>query len=156
MVKKNKARKSRPSNEGEVRVHRTIPEPTVQTSSGMEIEALRVTGIFKPFQGFIDFVREQGVVGLAVGFIVGTSAAVLVKSIVTNLINPVIGLVTGGIDLSHKTVCLNTINGVCKNTLNYGQFLSDLITFILILGVVYFVIKSLRLEKLDKPKPEKK
>jgi large conductance mechanosensitive channel len=110
----------------------------------------------KPFQGFINFIREQGVVGIGVGFVVGTSAAVLIKSVVTNLVNPLIGVVMGGADLSSKVICLSTKSGICRNSLNYGQVISDILSFILILAVVYFVIKSLRLEKLDKEKPEKK
>ena len=144
-------RKARSSNHGEVRINRTVSAHTY-TQEDRAIPTLKVP---KVFQGFIDFIREQGVVGVGVGFIVGTSAVVLIKSIVTNLVNPFIGLLTGGIDLSQKTACLDSVNGVCKNTLNYGQVLSDLIYFMLILLVVYLIIKILRLEKLDKPKKSK-
>jgi large conductance mechanosensitive channel len=105
-----------------------------------------------PFRGFIDFIREQGVVGIGVGFIVGSSANTLVHSAVTNMLNPVIGLLTGGINLNEKIACLKSVKGVCKDPFNYGQVISDLITFLIILFVVYIVIKSLRLDKLDKKK----
>jgi large-conductance mechanosensitive channel len=62
----------------------------------------------------------------------------------------------GGTNLTSKTMCLNRSATTCLNTLNYGAFISDLISFLLILVVVYFVIKGLRLEKLDKEKPDKK
>ncbi len=145
-------RKSRRSKDEGVRVNRTVSAHYVQTKDGFEIPILKVP---KPFQGFIDFVRKQGVVGLGVGFVVGTSASVLIKSIVSNILNPIIGLLTGGIDLGQKTICLNSAAGVCKNTLNYGQVISDIITFAAILAVVYFVVKSLRLDKIDKPKETK-
>lgn len=108
-----------------------------------------------PFQGFINFVREQGVVGLGVGFVIGASANTLIKSIVDNILNPLIGLATGGIDLSQKTVCLQSTDGACINVLKYGHVVSDLITFVAILAVVYVVVKRLKLDRLDK-KTEKK
>lgn len=145
-------RKSRPSQAGEVRVNRTVSAHTTATRDGFEIPTLKVP---VPFQGFIDFVRQQGVVGIGVGFVVGVSASTLIKSIVTNILNPIIGLLTGGINLSQKTACLNSMDGICKNTLNYGQVISDIISFLAILFVVYFLVKGLRLEKLDKPKDKK-
>lgn len=135
-----------------VRVNRTVPARSIHTRSDPAIPSLKVPS---PFQGFINFVREQGVVGLGVGFIVGTSANALIKSIVNNLLTPVIGMLTGGVDLSQKAMCINSVGGVCKNSLHYGQVLSDIITFLVILAVVYFLVKSLKLDKLDKPKASK-
>jgi large conductance mechanosensitive channel len=42
-------------------------------------------------KGFLNFIREQGVVGLAVGFILGGSVSKVVTSLVTDIINPVLG-----------------------------------------------------------------
>jgi large conductance mechanosensitive channel len=137
---------------GEVRVNQTV----LQSSASNRHSDVPVLKVPRVFQGFINFVREQGVVGIGVGFVVGSSASVLIKSAVTNLLNPIIGVVMGGTNLANKTVCLNTKGAACLNTLNYGQFVSDLISFLLILVVVYFVIKGLRLEKLDKEKEDKK
>jgi large conductance mechanosensitive channel len=114
-----------------------------------EVQELRVA---RPFQGFIDFVREQGVVGLGVGFVVGTAASSLVKSIVTNIFNPLIGLAIGGDNLAQKSVCLKQGAKVCASTLSYGQVISDLITFLLILFLVYFLIRGMKLEKIDRKK----
>jgi large conductance mechanosensitive channel len=108
--------------------------------------------VARPFQGFIDFVREQGVVGLGVGFVVGTAASTLVKSIVSNIFNPLIGLAIGSDSLSQKTICLKQGVKTCVNPLSYGQVLSDLITFMLILFLVYFLIRGMKLEKIDKKK----
>jgi large conductance mechanosensitive channel len=126
---------------------------TIAASHQTELPPLHVP---KVIAGFVDFVRTQGVVGLAVGFVVGTAASTLIKSVVTNLINPIVGLATGGINLSAKTVCLNSAHSICKNTLNYGQLISDIITFMVILAVVYFVVKGLKLDKLDKAKEDSK
>lgn len=43
-------------------------------------------------QGFLEFIRTQGVVGLAVGFILGGAVSDLVKSLIDNIINPLLGI----------------------------------------------------------------
>jgi large conductance mechanosensitive channel len=131
---------------GTTRINRTISaeQPVVVIYPPLHVP--------KAFAGFIEFVRTQGVVGLGVAFVVGMAANTLIKSIVTNLINPIVGLATGGVSLSAKTICLNSVGTVCKNTLNYGQVISDTFTFLVILFVVYVIINSLKLDKLDKKK----
>ncbi len=105
-----------------------------------------------PLQGFVDFVREQGVVGLAVGLVLGVAAKSVVDSLVTNIFNPLIGLFTGGVDLSDKSVCLRSAAKVCTSDLRYGQLISDMIGFMTVAAVVYFVVRSLKLDKIDKKK----
>jgi len=100
-------------------------------------------------QGFVDFIREQGVVGLAVGLILGIASKGVVDSLVANIFNPVIGLVTGGGNLANKAVCLNDS---CSSKLGYGQVISDLLSFIIVAAIIYFVVKGLKLDKLDKKK----
>ena len=138
---------SKADKDGAVRMNRSIPAVPVQ-------RPLPPIKVPHPFQGFIDFVREQGVVGIGVGFVVGTAATALVKSFVGNMITPLIGVATGGIDFSKKAICLNSVNGVCKNPLDYGQVISDFITFLAILGVVYVIVRRLKLESLDKKKDD--
>lgn len=110
--------------------------------------------VSKQAAGFMDFVREQGVVGLAVGLAIGTAATVFVKSIVDNIINPVIGaILPGGSELSTKYVCLTaSATGECINKLSWGSVVSNLISFLSVAAVIYFVVKGLKLDKLDKKK----
>jgi large conductance mechanosensitive channel len=103
-------------------------------------------------QGFVDFVREQGVVGLAVGLILGIAAKSVVDSLVANIFNPLIGLLYGGGDFSSKFVCLKTVAGECQSKLGYGSFVNALISFVIVAGAVYFLVKGLKLDKLDKKK----
>ena len=98
-------------------------------------------------KGFIDFVRTQGVVGLAVGLILGGAVSELVKSLIDNLINPVLGLVLGS-----TTGLKGASFMIADATITYGAFLSTLINFTVIAFVVYFGVKKLKLDKLDKPK----
>jgi large conductance mechanosensitive channel len=113
-----------------------------------KVPALKVPG---PFQGFINFVREQGVVGLAVGLILGVAAKTVVDSLVNNIFNPIIGMLTGGKDLSERYVCLSSEAGQCVNKLAWGQLVSDIVSFLIVAAVVYFVVKGLKLERMDRP-----
>lgn len=94
-------------------------------------------------KGFIEFVRKQGVVGLAIGFIVGSATGVVVNSLVNDLINPLIGLIIQTKNLN------NLVFHVRKATFSYGNFISVVINFLIILAVVYLIFKVLKLEKLD-------
>ncbi len=98
-------------------------------------------------KGFINFIREQGVVGLAVGFILGGAVSKLVSAIVTDIINPIIGALLGSIDgLKSASISIGSAK------ILYGDLLSVLIDFIIIASVVYFGVKGMGLDKLDKKK----
>ena len=99
-------------------------------------------------KGFIDFIRTQGVVGLAVGFILGGAVSTVVASIVKDLVNPLLGIVLGAAgDLASDTL---TIGGA---HLAWGDFVVNVINFAVIAAVVYFGVKGLGLERLDQ-KPQ--
>ena len=84
---------------------------------------------------FMDFVTKYGVIGLAIGVVTGGAVKALVDSIVLNLLSPLVGLVTGGVNLSALTLIVG------KAELKYGLFLNDLISFLAIMLVVFFIIK---------------
>lgn len=103
------------------------------------------------FSGFVEFMRTQGVVGLAIGFIIGTQAKVLVDQLNASFINPLLGLVIGsGDNLTAQNFSLT----LGKNTavFNWGQFVFVLINFMITAAIIYFTFKWLRLDKLDKKK----
>jgi large conductance mechanosensitive channel len=105
------------------------------------------------FKGFIDFIRTQGVVGLAVGLVLGGAVSTLVKSLVDNVIMPPLGLLLGssqGIEGLQWTVG-KTSDGQLS-ILHYGTFLNDFINFVIIALVIYVVLKLLRVDQLDKKK----
>ncbi len=98
-------------------------------------------------KGFMDFIREQGVVGLAVGFILGGAVSKVVASLVADVINPLLGIILGPAgNLSDYSITIG------KAKLMYGNFIAVLIDFIVIALVVYFGVKKLKLDKLDKGK----
>jgi large conductance mechanosensitive channel len=97
-------------------------------------------------KGFINFVREQGVVGLAVGFILGGAVSKMVTAFVTDIINPIIGLLIGGLNLKNAYLSI----GAAK--LMWGDFISVTVDFLIVAFVVYFGVKWLKLDRLDKKK----
>jgi len=98
-------------------------------------------------KNFLEFIRTQGVVGLAVGFILGGAVSQLVQSLINDLINPLLGLLLGSVS-GLKT----TTYDVWGAHLAWGNFVTVLINFIVVALVVYFGFQFLHLEKLDKPK----
>ncbi len=98
-------------------------------------------------KGFIQFIREQGVIGLAVGFILGGAVSKLVASIVTDLINPLLGLVIGRLGNLE-----NAYLAIGSSKLMWGDFISTLINFVVVALVVYFGVTLLKLDGLDKKK----
>lgn len=98
-------------------------------------------------KNFLNFIREQGVVGLAVGFILGGAVSKVVSSIVTDLVNPLIGLLLGRFGNLDQAFLQ-----IGESKLMWGNFVSTTIDFIVIALVVYFGVKVLKVEKLDKKK----
>lgn len=101
----------------------------------------------KHIGGFIDFIREQGVVGLAIGFILGGAVSKVVSALVTDIINPLIGAMIGSAE-GLKTASIK----VGEQQILWGDFISVTIDFLIIAMVVYFGFKALRLDTLDKKK----
>ncbi|MFA7216715.1 MAG: MscL family protein [Candidatus Paceibacterota bacterium] len=98
-------------------------------------------------KGFIDFIREQGVVGLAIGFILGGAVSKVVSSFVTDIINPLLSLVLGATDgLKTATIELGSAK------ILYGDFITVIIDFIVVALVVYYGVKIIGVQKLDKSK----
>ena len=98
-------------------------------------------------KNFIEFIREQGVVGLAIGFILGGAVSGLVKALIDDIINPLLGLVLGSV-AGLKAASF----GIFGAQILWGDFVNVLINFIVIALVVYYGFKALGLEKLDKKK----
>lgn len=95
--------------------------------------------------GFIEFIREQGVIGLAVGFILGSAISKVVSSMVKDIIDPLLGLILG----STKGL-ENAYFPLFGAKIMIGRFMSTLIDFFVIASVVYVGVKILRLDKLEK------
>lgn len=98
-------------------------------------------------KGFLSFVREQGVVGLAVGFLLGGAVSKLVTALITDLVNPILGLILGAAgNLKDAQLVLGPV------TFMWGDFVATLIDFAVVAAVVYYGVHGLGLDKIDKKK----
>lgn len=103
----------------------------------------------RPVTGFFQFLRENAVVGLAVGFIVGAQAQVLVKQLVASFIDPAFVLL-GGTALSKRTFTIH-FDGR-EAAFGWGLFVYTLLNFLFVLAAIYFIIRFFGLDRLDKKK----
>lgn len=101
----------------------------------------------KPFIGFVTFIREQGIVGLSVGFILGGAVSGLAKSLVNDIISPLLGLLLDKVGDFQDAVIL-----IGSAEVRWGAFVMSLIDFLVIAAVIYFFVKGLKLDKLDEKK----
>lgn len=101
-------------------------------------------------QEFKQFALRGNVVDLAVGVIVGAAFTSIVNSLVKDVITPPLGLITGGLDFSNLFFVLKgphttTLADAAKEgavTINYGVFLNNLISFVIVAFVLFLVVRS--------------
>lgn len=101
-------------------------------------------------QGFINFIREQGFIKLAVAFLLGGAVSKLVTSLVTDIINPVLSIVLGSTE-SLKDLYW-TVGDV---KITYGNFLNNFVDFMTIAIVIYFALNLIKIDRLDRKKEAK-
>ena len=103
---------------------------------------------------FKEFVLRGNVVDLAVGVIIGAAFQGIVNSLVRDVISPLIGVITGGVDFSNKFVLLNKApQGTDVSTLQaaqalgpvfaYGSFITAVINFLIMAVVIFLMIKAI-------------
>lgn len=101
--------------------------------------------------GFVEFIRTQGVVGLAVGLAIGTAAGATVKSLVEGFINPVVQFIVGSQEGLQAAVWHVELWGR-KADFAWGAAVSSLITLLATALVIYWVVNVFKLNRLDKKK----
>lgn len=101
--------------------------------------------------GFLEFVRTQGVVGLAVGLAIGTAAGDTVKKLVEGFINPIVQFIVGSQEGLSASVWHIELWGRTAD-FAWGAAVSSAITLIATALVIYWIINIFKLDKLDKKK----
>lgn len=99
---------------------------------------------------FKEFIARGNVMDMAVGIIVGSAFTTIVKDLVAYLINPLIGLFVGKIDLS------NIVFTVGAAQFKVGSFLNAVINFLIISFVVFLLIKGVNHFSRQKEEPQEK
>ena len=96
-------------------------------------------------KGFSEFVRKQGVVGLAVGFILGGAVSKLVSALVTDVVDPLLGLALGQVKgLASASFAVGSAS------IMWGDLVNVAVDFIVIALVVYLGVHILGLDRADK------
>lgn len=124
----------------------TAKERAVRLAKLREARAAKVT------LGFVDFIREQGVVGLAIGLAMGAAAGAAVKAIVDGFVSPLIGFVLGGSTLATKVWHTGLERGGKELIIAWGAAANAVVILVATGLVIYFVVKGLKLDRLDKKK----
>lgn len=114
-------------------------------------------GLIKEFR---DFAMRGNVIDLAVGVVIGGAFGKIVDSLVKNLVMPIVGFLTKGIDVAKLSYTPPVPNGIKLEppTLAYGAFLQSVIDFLIIAAAIFFVVKIInsakeRFEKKQEEKP---
>ncbi|MBT9386407.1 large conductance mechanosensitive channel protein MscL [Pseudooceanicola sp. CBS1P-1] len=99
---------------------------------------------------FRAFIAKGNVLDMAVGIIIGAAFTAIVKSMVSDLLNPILGLLTGGLDFSNHYLLLAgqgpydslaAARDAGAVVFAYGAFLSAVINFLLVAFVVFLLVR---------------
>ena len=110
---------------------------------------------------FTSFAVKGNAMALAVGTIIGAAFSTITKSLTDDIIMPIVAIFMGGIDFSEMKIVLPRLFGdpvldeagnEILNTLNYGNFISAVINFLILALVVFFLVKTVN--KLTEKKEE--
>ena len=112
----------------------------------------RLWGHVDMLQEFKDFIAKGNVMDLAVGIIIGAAFTAIVGSLVADLINPIIGLILGGVNFSDLYVVLKgtvpagaslaAARDAGAAVFAYGAFITAIINFLIIAFVVFLLVKA--------------
>jgi len=111
-------------------------------------------------QEFKAFAMRGNVMDMAVGIVIGAAFGKIVSSLVSDVIMPPIGVITGGIDFSAMKWVLKPADDsdpkhkIAEVAINYGTFINTIITFIIIAFAIFMVIKLMnRMQKKQEEAP---
>ena len=107
---------------------------------------------------FKEFAVRGNVIDMAVGVVIGGAFGKIVSSLVGDVIMPIIGVLTSGVDFKSLKFTIFTIKEVSENipavTINYGMFIQTIIDFTIIAFCIFLAIKAINRLKQNKPKED--
>lgn len=109
---------------------------------------------------FKEFALRGNLVDLAIGFIIGVAFSGLVQSVVNDIIMPIVGWITGGVDFSQLYIQMSgtpqptlELARAAGATLAYGNFITLLINFLIVAWVLFMIVKAMNRMKKPAPPP---
>ena len=104
---------------------------------------------------FKEFAMRGNVIDMAVGVVIGGAFGKIVSSLVGDMIMPVVGAITGGVNFTDLKLTLKeAAEGAPAVTINYGSFIQTMVDFLIIAFCIFCVIKALNTLKNKLPKEE--
>ena len=104
---------------------------------------------------FIEFINRGSVVDLAVGVAVGGAFTTIVNSLVSDIVMPIVGLLAGGVDFTGLAIRIpNFFGGNDEAVIAYGNFIQNVIEFLIIAWVIFMIIKAMN--RINRKKDAKK
>ena len=104
---------------------------------------------------FREFAMRGNVVDMAVGVIIGGAFGKIISSLVGDVVMPVLGILTGGVDFKDLKITLaEAVGETPAVTLNYGAFVQNVFDFVIIAFAIFMMIKGIN--KVKKPVEEVK
>ena len=106
---------------------------------------------------FKEFALKSNFIDMATGIIIGGAIGTVVKSLVSDIIMPPIGLALGGIDFSDLSLVLkDAAAGQEAVAIKYGSFINNIISFLIIMAAIFMLIKMINTAKaqFEKEKEE--
>lgn len=99
---------------------------------------------------FKTFIAQGNVLDLAVGVIIGAAFGKITTSLVDDIINPILGLIIGGVNFDELKIVLREAEGeTAEVAIRYGAFLNNVIQFLLIAWVIFLIVKAANRMKLS-------
>ena len=96
----------------------------------------------KFFSEFKVFITRGNVIDLAVGVIIGSAFTAIVNSLVKDVIMPIIGLLMGGLSFTNLKYVITPASGeVAEAAIYYGNFIQNVVTFLIVAFVVFTMVK---------------
>ncbi|WP_169763508.1 large-conductance mechanosensitive channel protein MscL [Campylobacter mucosalis] len=109
-------------------------------------------GFIKEFK---EFAVKGNVIDMAVGVVIGGAFGKIVSSLVADVIMPVVGVVTGGVNFTdYKFTLKEAVGEVPAVTINYGSFIQTMVDFTIIAFCIFCAIKAINTLKKEEPQPE--
>lgn len=104
---------------------------------------------------FKEFAVRGNVMDMAVGVVIGGAFGKIVSSLVGDVIMPIIGVLTSGVDFkSLKFTIKEASENIPAVTINYGMFIQTIIDFTIIAFCIFLTIKAINRLKQNKPKED--
>ena len=109
-------------------------------------------GMIKEFQ---EFAVKGNVVDMAVGIIIGGAFGTIVKSLVSDIIMPPVGMLMGNVDFSEIVITLQEATADAEAvTMNIGTFINNIISFLIVAWAVFMLVKAMNsLKKKEEEAP---